>query len=117
MERLAIIHCSARRWLVSVERLPPPESCHHAQPLHDPLIQFSVHLAGKPLFLKAVQGYHQVPMHPTDISKMAVLTPFGLLEFQMPFSLKNAVQSFQRLTESALWDMPFIFVYLDKGQI
>uniref|UniRef100_A0AAV2KNF0 ribonuclease H n=1 Tax=Knipowitschia caucasica TaxID=637954 RepID=A0AAV2KNF0_KNICA len=35
----------------------------------------------------------------------------------MPFGLKNAAQSFQRLMDSALRDMPFIFVYLDDGLV
>ena len=31
----------------------------------------------------------------------------------MPFGLGNAAQTFQRLMDSALREMPFVFVYLD----
>nr|CDS30914.1 pol polyprotein [Hymenolepis microstoma] len=36
-------------------------------------------------------------MTPEDISKVVVITPFGLFEYiRMPFGLRNAAQSFQR---------------------
>jgi len=53
-------------------------------------------------------------MHPDSIAKTAIVTPFGLWEFvKMGFGLKNAAQTFQRLMDGILRDIPFVFVYLD----
>lgn len=50
----------------------------------------------------------------TDIQKTAVTTPFRLFEFLvMPFGLRNAAQTFQRLMNSVLRGVQFSFCYLD----
>ena len=80
--------------------------------IHD----FTSNLAGKCIFSKVdlIKGYHQIPVHPDDVPKTAVITPFGLFEFlRMPMGLKNAAQAFQRLMDSVCAGLDFVFVYLD----
>jgi hypothetical protein len=60
------------------------------------------------------KGYLQVPVATADVPKTAIITPFGLFEFLlMPFGLRNAGMTFQRLMDSLLGRLPFAFVYLD----
>jgi hypothetical protein len=60
------------------------------------------------------KGYYQIPMHAEDIPKTAVATPFELYEFtRIPFGLRNAGSTFQRLMDRVLNGLTFAFCYLD----
>lgn len=61
-----------------------------------------------------LRAFHQVPMEESAIAKTAICTPFGSYEYtRMPFGLRNAAQTQQRLMDEVLRGLPFIFVYLD----
>ena len=79
------------------------------------LQDFTIQLEGKSIFSKVglVRAYNQVPMNASYIAKTAIVTPFWLFEFKrMPFGLKNAAQTFQRLMDNVLRDCSFAYVCL-----
>ena len=76
----------------------------------------STRLLGCEVFSKLdlKQRYDQIPMAADDVKKTAVITPFGLFEFvRMPFGLRNAGQSFQRMMDVILEGIPSVFCYMD----
>ena len=53
-------------------------------------------------------------MRPADVPKTTIITPFGLFEFlRLPFGLRNAAQTLQRMMYRIFGDLPFCFFYLD----
>ena len=77
---------------------------------------FSSKLANKTCFSKIdlTSAYHQIKVHPDDVPKTAIITPFGLFEFKnMPFGLKNAAATFQRAMNKIFSTLSCVFIYLD----
>ena len=112
MEEMGIIHRSNIQWASPLHMVPkssgdwrPGGDFPHLNATtipdgyHVPHIQdFGANLADAKVLSKIdlVRSYHQIPVHPDDIPKTAVITPTGLWEFlRMLFGLKNTAQTFQ----------------------
>ena len=84
------------------------------------MLDFADRLSGCSVFSKIDlrKGYWQVPVHKDDIAKTAVITQFGLYEFlRMPFGLRNAGSSFQRMMDQVISGLPFAYCYLDDLRV
>ncbi|GFO02552.1 Pol polyprotein [Plakobranchus ocellatus] len=130
MEKMGIVRKSNSPWASPLHIVPKPNCgwrpCGDYRRLNNSttperyliphIHDFDAQFEGKTIFPKIhlVRGYHQIPMHPKDIPKTAIITPIGLYEYlHMPFGLKNATQTFQRLMDSVLQGLSCAFVYLD----
>jgi hypothetical protein len=67
-------------------------------------------------FMDAFSGYNQIHMHELDEEKMSFITDRGLYCYRMmPFGLKNAGATYQRLVNKMFWDQieKNVKVYVD----
>ncbi|GFT91430.1 retrovirus-related Pol polyprotein from transposon opus [Trichonephila clavipes] len=80
---------------------------NYASPLH--MVPKKVELHGSKIFsrIDLVKAYHQIAIHPDNIHKTAICTPFGLFEStRMQFGLRNASATFQRFIDAVTRGLP-----------
>ena len=77
---------------------------------------FTSRISGSTVFSRSdfQKGYYQITMVFEDVPKTAIFTPFRMFEFLcLPFGLWNAGNTFQRMMDQILGNLPYSFVYID----
>ena len=130
MEKAGIVRHSSSSWSSPLLMVPKPDwsvgwpfgdfHCLNTAMAVDryPLqtvADFTTRITGSAFFSKLdlQKGYFQISMHPTDIPKTAIITPFGLFEFlRLPFGFWNTAQTFQRNMDKIFGNLLICLVYL-----
>jgi hypothetical protein len=116
LEQAGIVSCSTSPWACPLHIVPKKDGswrpcgdyrCLNTITVLDryPLpnmMDLSANMDGCTIFsnIDLVKAFHQVPTTPEDRQKTAVITHFGLFEYNyMPFGLCNAAQTLQRMQD------------------
>ena len=95
-----VVKKKSRKWRVYIDFTDLNKACPKdpfPMPRIDQLVDIT---AGHPRmsFLDAFQGYHQIPLAIDDQEKTVCVTPIGNYHYKvMPFGLKNAGSTYQRM--------------------
>ena len=83
-----------------------------------PLLRnFQSKIKGAKIFSKLdiKSAFHHLPIHPKDVNKTCVLSPWGgaFVFKRLAFGLTNGPSSWQKYVDSVIGDIPGLFCYLD----
>ena len=106
LANVVVVPKKGGKWRVCVDYMDLNDTCpmdSFPLPRIDQIVDASVG-HGMLSFLDAFPGYHQIPMYPPDAEKTSFITPHGLFCYNvMPFGLKNARATYQRLVTKMFW--------------
>ena len=80
------------------------------------IADFMPRFPGSTIFsrLDLQKGYYQIPIASEDVPKTAIVTSFGMFEFlHLPFGLRNTRNTFQRMMDQILGNLPYCFIYIN----
>ena len=118
LDNVVVVPKKGKKWRVCVDYTDLNDACPKDSfplPRIDQIVDASAG-HGMLSFLDACSGYHQIPIHPLDAEKTSFITPHGLYCYNvMPFGLKNAGATYQRLVTKMFWPLhgSTMEVYID----
>ena len=131
LQELGLVERSLSPWSVPVVLVPKkdsavPRMCQDYRPVNAvtksdrypmPDVDEALSSFGQAQYFSTIDlksGYYQVPMAAEDEEKTAFITKQGLFHFKvMPFGLKNAPATFQRLMHEVLEGLNYVKVHID----
>lgn len=130
MERMGLCRKSASPWASPLHMVKKQDGSWRpcgdyrrlnlvTEPDHYPLpnmVDLTSNLHGATVFTKLdlLKGYFQVPVHPNDVQKTSIITPFGSYVFSYTtFGLRNAGATFQRMMDKIFGSLPYCAYYVD----